>query len=1547
MEKSLYCSRKLHESSKHWEEKDKTQVLERLVDPVKKTVDYEEVGGYFCYKYKQPAQLRVFGKIITLKISNNTTRIRYVSEVVQKKDRNWHETYDRFRKKSMQLQDEKDVIKSIENQREDYDSRMVLRKVSIMDRYSDWHTTTNDYWECMVFESKVWVKNTRKLEVSVQDLKNMQNTIVALAEDVAKSKLTNRHEVLVKEDNVLDLGIKYTVKYYSSLNFRHNRALVLLDFRIGQVQYEAQSFSWAIADINSEQNYQEFILNVERAYEHLELYDEWAKSIEKNTEKVNLALSPEEDEILSKLIYSKQPRELQFPALISGSAGSGKSTMLYYLAAEKLYEKLFKENKMEGDLCFITFTEELLKIAKNSVKRLLTDKVRHLGGCGEDGMKRVRKINDYIEEHFYTFYRFVTKTLNPDNEIVGFNKFKNIFWPNKRSNLNRNIDSEVVWHVINAYIVGEIIVNNKVCELVPEEYRKLTIKSVSDESYQDIYDKIWKEYKNWKRENNEIDISDLINEALDKQGLLTYSMYFCDEVQDFNGVAVEFMKIRSKYVFDIEQYGGKSQDGLLFCLAGDQSQTVSPTGFTWSGVKNKFQLEDPNHWKNNEHTLRFNYRSESNIVRFANSLQWLRKKLAIGNAENDMAKRVSWAIEYQVPTKIENDSTELHACDNILFYRAPDEGIIPLETQTHYILPCFGESKETEEYVGNDINLKGMKDDMIRFIYSPLQAKGQEWEDVVIYKFGQHFVDLQSNKDGIKEMYFLNSLYVAITRAKTNIIIIDTQKGIDNFWKYVSSVFESAKPEKTSEWFKNCFESLEVIETTNASDLAELLGAPLPLAEFFLEVQNALVQEDVIVLRRCLRQMKEYKDYQNDEYYADMVQANILNIEARARRYESNLCSRAADAFAVIADKGTSYREIAIKYRLLSSLEDATITTLKPLLKNAEIGQYAVNIKIWTNLRSGLAVTQELSRIDLKYYPDSSGNDFEHHFELRYIELMKETVQLVLASNNESDKTIIYNKLYTMRGERISSILLEDEHIHNTLLRIAIEKAQFAQGKDIGDAVVEKTGKCDDELYYYCIAMSEHEDIWPIVASFDKVKTPELRLKIQLQTNSLMSSYGINDFDELGTSKQEKILNYLVYSKEYQKAIEGIVKINDPISIENHIKKHFMENQKQEEIIRYVETVISKRDIARICGTVKKLIGYIPRREVPQVFNRLADVVKDVETLVDFYLDATKKTEFHSTHLSLHIGNEIINSLQNGNFRKLNHEKLFNFMIKTELDEGRRLFGVWKCQVILENLLSVLYKKENILDKFDYVERYISWNADVRDRLPPTALKAKIKRMYIEYGKMSKLIGQKTKITDDDIRAFIAQMELLHPEDQNKSKTDIPMSEVLEASQNAKVKIEATGLIDSLKSVKKEREQKFVEIGGFIKMLEESFDKDVNWPMQVGEIPTKSEFMFVKAGERKIVITKNDKWLEHESLGVNVVYNPKKKSIKVTDQSNEEFFILDVSNFKDLKGNKDKVNWRSDGKKLILNDQNESVEISNIDKLFLENIDIIGFKDAK
>jgi hypothetical protein len=105
------------------------------------------------------------------------------------------------------------------------------------------------------------------------------------------------------------------------------------------------------------------------------------------------------------------------------------------------------------------------------------------------------------------------------------------------------------------------------------------------------------------------------------------------------------------------------------------------------------------------------------------------------------------------------------------------------------------------EFVENDLILHKIEDreeNTYQNILSPARSKGLEFPQVILYRFGESapngFEKLLNGEldihDDIEKClqyeYFLNRLYVAASRAKKQLIIVDSREAIERFWKFAT-----------------------------------------------------------------------------------------------------------------------------------------------------------------------------------------------------------------------------------------------------------------------------------------------------------------------------------------------------------------------------------------------------------------------------------------------------------------------------------------------------------------------------------------------------------------------------------------------------------------------------------------------------------------------------------------------------------------------------------------------------------------------------------------
>jgi tetratricopeptide (TPR) repeat protein len=556
----------------------------------------------------------------------------------------------------------------------------------------------------------------------------------------------------------------------------------------------------------------------------------------------NMALSPEE----TRVLQSARSGEHSFPLFINGRAGSGKSTILQYLFADLLY--FYSQNSGTGDSAppiYLTANGELLRVAKSFVARLLRSEAMFAkeGPSATDN----RSLLDLAFQEFQPFLI----SLLPQQERSRFAGHARVDYPrfrhlwserfSKEPRALREYGPDLSWHVLRTYIKGM----SSETFLDEDDYGQLPSNqiSVTKAAFERVYERVWLGwYKPHIQDQGLWDDQDLTRYVLDYDLVMPkYPAVFCDEAQDFT--RLELQLLLRMNVFSQRSLQPNDISRVPFAFAGDPFQTLNPTGFRWDAIKasfvEKFVFElDPERRAGrvdlNYRELQFNYRSTQPIVRFANQVQALRAALF---QLTDVRPQTPWTVE--------RDSFP------VVWFRANDgefwsrfrenPGIV-------VIVPC-GEGEEAE-FVNNDPILREQirfEDDVPVNVLSAMRAKGCEYPAVVVYGFGQDSeIDLMKalqsgnllagNPDHtLPIQYFVNRLYVAVSRPKNRLIVVDSEEGFAKLWKCtLDETLESLMLDRVKNGRRVWGALIEGMSIGKPGDLAkQSAGDPLENAKAF------------------------------------------------------------------------------------------------------------------------------------------------------------------------------------------------------------------------------------------------------------------------------------------------------------------------------------------------------------------------------------------------------------------------------------------------------------------------------------------------------------------------------------------------------------------------------------------------------------------------------------------------------------------------------------------------------------------------------------------
>lgn len=376
----------------------------------------------------------------------------------------------------------------------------------------------------------------------------------------------------------------------------------------------------------------------------------------------------------------------------------------------------------------------------------------------------------------------------PKEKVIDYGRFKH-WWESRFSrepSARKLFDADISWHIIRTYIKGISTEGY----LDPDDYLEIPAKqkSVTPETYQIVFDKVWRRYSEDQKEKGLWDHQDLARHMLQNDLVKpVHPVVFCDEAQDFTRIELEIL--HRLCLFNARTIQSFNLAHIPLAFAGDPFQTLNPTGFRWEATKafftEKFLKKFPGQPNRelNYRELTYNYRSSRHIVKFCNSIQLVRS-VAFNFPE----------IKPQHPWEDEEDAP------NVSYYERGDLEVLKTlkkQSEIRIIVPCEegGEGEWAREngladFV--DFDEAGVPKNVV----SPTGVKGLEFPRVVLFGFGgacplalrKALSETSQPLDGdqaIEPQYFLNRLYVAASRPRKRLFIIDSANHIEGFWNQI------------------------------------------------------------------------------------------------------------------------------------------------------------------------------------------------------------------------------------------------------------------------------------------------------------------------------------------------------------------------------------------------------------------------------------------------------------------------------------------------------------------------------------------------------------------------------------------------------------------------------------------------------------------------------------------------------------------------------------------------------------------------------------------
>jgi len=435
------------------------------------------------------------------------------------------------------------------------------------------------------------------------------------------------------------------------------------------------------------------------------------------------------DKILSFDEMQEEILHLPAPGIIIGSAGSGKTA----LTLEKL-------KMLKGNILYITLSPYLVENAG------------HLyASFGYENLKQ--------EVSFLSFYEYMSSIKMPNGKEADFTSFER--WIARYTQSHKIKDAFRIFEEIKGVITGSMVDRPY---LSLDDYLALGIKQ-SIFSYAErpqVYD-LFTKYLSWVQEGEYFD-SNLVSYELLKMIKPAFDYVIVDEVQDLTNVQLMLI-LKSLH----------QQSNFILC--GDSNQIVHPNFFSWAQIKTLFYNQ--NLQTNIIRVLATNYRNTPEVTALANQL------LLIKNARfGSIDKESSYLV---VPNS--NQKGEVEYLEN--------NKSINLELNSKTSLSA----KFAVLVLRNEDKAAARKFYNTPLLFSVQEAKGLEYENIILFNtistYDKEFRELtsgvsreeltaesldfsrgkdKSDKSLEEYKFYVNSLYVGITRAVKNLYVIETNK---------------------------------------------------------------------------------------------------------------------------------------------------------------------------------------------------------------------------------------------------------------------------------------------------------------------------------------------------------------------------------------------------------------------------------------------------------------------------------------------------------------------------------------------------------------------------------------------------------------------------------------------------------------------------------------------------------------------------------------------------------------------------------------------------
>jgi len=434
------------------------------------------------------------------------------------------------------------------------------------------------------------------------------------------------------------------------------------------------------------------------------------------------------DKILSFDNLQQEVFQLPLPLIVIGSAGSGKTA----LTLEKIKD-------LSGEVLYTTLSPFLVENARNL----------YFGSSYDNERQNI---------DFLSFREYLESIAIPPGKEIKYRDFEQ--WANRYRQAYRIQDVHKLFEEFRGVLTGSVIDKP---HLSKADYLALGIRQsvFTAEERTGVYE-LFEKYLDFLKETGNYDTNIVSHQYLSKVQP-GYDYVVVDEVQDITNVQL-YLILKSL------------KNPLNFWLCGDSNQIVHPNFFSWSNVKTMFYRQDLK--GDIIRVLATNYRNTPEVTQIANRL------LKVKNARFGSIDRES---TYLVQPNSANRG-------EVNFFEDKPDIKQELNRKTRQsarfaVLVMRNEDKgEARKFFNTPL------------LFSIQEAKGLEYENIILFniisdnekefrelcngvtkadlELDLEYARVRDKNDKSLEVYkfYVNSLYVAITRAVSNLYLVERNR---------------------------------------------------------------------------------------------------------------------------------------------------------------------------------------------------------------------------------------------------------------------------------------------------------------------------------------------------------------------------------------------------------------------------------------------------------------------------------------------------------------------------------------------------------------------------------------------------------------------------------------------------------------------------------------------------------------------------------------------------------------------------------------------------